>query len=120
MVMRIAGSILKALFDGKCDIYRYEENKDEHGVTRLEMKKICEGEKCRVSFLKSGSAKESQSVTTAKQGIRIFLMKDCEIMSGDVLEIEQNGRKEKYRACGQIKVYGTHKEAELDIYDESI
>ena len=84
------------------------------------MKKICEGERCRVSFLKSGSAKESQSVTTAKHGIRVFLMQDCDVKSGDVLEIEQNGRKEKYRACGQIKVYGTHKEAELDIYDESI
>ena len=120
MVMKIAEGILKMLFDGKCNIYRFEENKDEHGVTRHMLNKVYEGERCRVSFIQSKSAKESQSVTEAKQGIKIFLFKGCDIRSGDMLEIEQNGRREKYRACGQIKAYSTHKEAELDIYDESI
>jgi len=118
--MKISEGVLNMLFDGVCDIYRFDDVTDIHGVTRQELKKAEEGVKCRVSFLKAKSAKKSETDTKAQQEVKIFVLKNCDIRCGDIVEVEQHGRREKYKACGQIKEYGSHREVELSIFDESI
>jgi len=120
MVMKMTGSVLKMLFNGKCDIYRVDEVTDKHGITRHEFKKIYGGKKCRISYLSAKNAVESETETKAKQTVRIYLMRNCDLRCGDIVDIEQHGKKERYKACGQVKVYSSHQEAELEIYSESI
>lgn len=120
MVIKKAEKAVKMLYNGKCSVYRIRMTADENGISKGVKEKIYENVMCRISYESSASAKQTETVTTAEQRIKLFVSAEYIIKSGDVIDVEQNGRKERYKACGRIRLYGGHQEAELEIYDESV
>lgn len=111
---------VKMLFNGRCNVYRYGYITNDYGIRKETTEKVYENIMCRISYKNDGCAKESETETTAEQKVKIFMPIDYFIKSGDIIEVEQNGRREKYKACGRARFYSTHQEAELEIFEESV
>jgi hypothetical protein len=120
MVIKKAERAVKMLYNGKCNVYRISMAEDESGISKGVKEKVYENVMCRISYQSGTSAKETETMTAAEQRIKLFVSAEYIIKSGDVIDVEQNGRKERYKACGRIRLYGSHQEAELEIYDESV
>lgn len=120
MVIKGLENAVKMLYNGKCCVYRTSMAEDESGISKAAVEKIYENVMCRLSYESGASAKETETLTTAEQRIKLFVSAEYIIKSGDIIDVEQNGRKERYKACGRIRLYGGHQEAELEIYDESV
>lgn len=111
---------VKMLFNGRCSVYRHNYIINDSGIRKCVTEKVYENIMCRISYKNDGCAKESETETTAEQKVKIFMPIDYFIKSGDIIEVEQNGRREKYKACGRARFYSAHQEAELDIFEESV
>jgi hypothetical protein len=111
---------IKLLFDGVCDIYRNVLKEDESGISYGTYEKIYENMPCRISYKSDGQSEESETITRAQQVVRIFFSNECLIESGDIFCVTQNGKSEKYKSCGRIRVYENHIECEAEIFDESV
>lgn len=120
MVTEIMQRAAKMLYNGKCSVYRFSFVTDKYGISKQTREKVYEDVLCRISYISDGCAKESETVTTAIQKVKLFISPNYIVKSGDVINVEQNGRSESYKACGRIRFYSGHQEAELEIYNESV
>lgn len=109
---------IESLYKGVCTVYQYEEVVDP--VTkRTNVAEVIsyENQPCRISFQTKTSAKESDTVSTANQTIKLFIAPECNIKAGAKVEVNQNGVTKTYKASGESAMYSNHQEIILEIED---
>lgn len=110
---------LSTLWVGKCTVKELSQWTDFMTKTAqmVETPTITD-EPCRVSYGSSSSANPTETVTIADQEVTLFTRPDIEIKAGSRITVTQNGRTVDYMASGQPKVYSSHQEVALKLWDD--
>lgn len=117
--MKGYGNALKRLWDGRCDVYIYEESVDEAtGRTIQRPVPVVKNEPCRVSYSTISATAPVSEASDVQQVIKLFISKDVDIPEGAKLVITQEGRTETYRRAGKAAVYIVHQEIVLEVEKE--
>lgn len=106
------------MYIGKCTVYEHQKvTKPDHS-TGLEEVKVLQDQPCKLSFKTITHSKESDSINSISQVIKIFLSPQIEIKPGSKLVITQNGVTTSYKNSGQPAIYMTHQEIALELFEE--
>lgn len=118
MVENRLRDVLSSLWVGKCTVKELGQWTDFMTKTTqpAEIPTVTD-EPCRVSYASASSANPSETVTIAEQQITLFLRPDLKIKAGSRITVTQNGRTVDYMASGQPKVYSSHQEIALKLWD---
>lgn len=119
MVENRLREVLSILWVGKCTVKELSQWPDFMTKTtqKVETPTVTD-EPCRVSYGSASSANPTETVTIAEQQITLFLRPDLEIKAGSRITVTQNGRTVDYMASGQPKVYSSHQEIALKLWDD--
>lgn len=85
-------------------------------VTRQEEVLEHDGVPCHLSYSSTAPAAGSDTVTTAAQGIKLFLAPELVVPPGSRIEVTQHGRTESYAQSGKAAVYSSHQEILLELW----
>lgn len=116
-------NILNRLYIGICNIYEFENFRDEVSKTIKQTLNLkFENIPCRVSYYNNSSSilssKEGTFNNIITQKVKIFLSNDIDIKAGSIIEVTQNGKTTKYKNSGEPVIYSNHQEIMLDIFDD--
>lgn len=107
---------MKRLWTGRCDIYEYKSS--DKGIVETSLVKVSEAIPCRISFEKGQSSNSSTVQSSKEQYTKLILSNDIEIKAGSLLEVEQNGRRTRYKSSGEPAIYSSHQEILLELCKE--
>lgn len=114
---RMHRKAVEATYDGTCRIYGMQTVKDPvTKVTRQEEVLEHGGVPCHLSYSSTAPAVGSDTVTTAAQGIKLFLAPELVVPPGSRIEVTQHGRTESYAQSGKAAVYSSHQEIMLELW----
>ncbi len=118
-IFSFARKAAERLYEGKCNIYELENTRDEDTKqTRQTESLVYEAEPCRISFEDAPKAeKYTDTVYEKKKVIKLFISPEIKIKPGSRIEVTQNGETESYKASGEPKIYASHREIELEIFE---
>lgn len=118
MVEDVLRTVLATLWDGKATIKELGQWTDYFTkTTQMVETVVIENEPCRISFASAVSADPTETVTLAEQQVTLFIRSDLEIKPGSRITVTQNGRTVDYKASGQPRVYSSHQEVALVLWD---
>lgn len=110
---------IESLYKGVCTVYQYESVVDP--ITKrtsvVEVTSYAD-QPCRLSYSNKTSAKESDTVSTVTQTIKLFVAPELVIKAGAKITVTQNNVTKTYVAGGQSAVYTNHQEIVLEIEDD--
>lgn len=110
---------IESLYKGKCTVYQYESVVDP--VTKrtsvVEVTSYVD-QPCRLSYSNKTSAKESDTVSTVAQTIKLFVAPELVIKAGAKIAVTQNNVTKVYVASGESAIYTNHQEIVLEIGDD--
>ena len=114
---RAARKAQEAMYEGLCAVIEYGEVTDEKTKESYEGEVVTlEGQPCRLSFEKSGSAVQTEAAAAISQGIKLFLSPENQIKGNSKIIVTQNGVTKEYSASGEPAVYSTHQEILLELF----
>lgn len=104
------------LYEGTCTIYTYENvyNTATHSLESVD-KVFAEDEPCRLSYLSSGPADQSETANIVGQDIYLFLAPEIKARAGSVVKVTQNGVTRTYESMGISAMYFSHQEVKLKL-----
>lgn len=108
--MDIVKSHVEKLYNGKCNIFLYENKQNSLGIDTTEKRLIYENIPCRLSFQSFPYSSQTETVDLLTQSVKLFLSPDIEVKAGSEIEVIQNGKKEIYNCSSQPAVYISHQE----------
>lgn len=109
---------LEQTYDGLCNIYEYQKQKDEKTkLTKSGEIKTSEDVPCRLSFTNVAAAQNRDGISTISQTIKLFLAPEIKIKAGSKLVVTQNGVTTAYKQSGVPAVYASHQEILLELFD---
>lgn len=116
-------SILNKLYTGSCNIYEFENFRDD--ITKVIKQRLnlkYEDIPCRVSYYNNSSnilaSKEDTFNNIITQRVKLFLDNNIIIKAGSIIEVSQNGKTTKYKNSGEPVIYSNHQEIMLDIFED--
>lgn len=110
---------MEATYDGACRIYGMQSVKDPvTKATQQEEVLVHAGVLCHLSYSSATPATGSDTVTTAAQGVKLFLAPELVVPSGSRIEVTQQGRTESYARSGKAAAYSSHQEIMLELWKE--
>ena len=118
--MNFAGITRKALesmYSGVCNII--EQQKETDPATKRTVHKevtVLLAQPCRLSY-KSAPATGDGNTASVTQEITLFISPDVEIKSGSKIEVTQRGRTTAFANSGEPKVYDSHQEITLKLFE---
>lgn len=110
---------IESLYVGRCTITQSVKTKNPI-TKRVEFSDeiLCVDEPCRLSFMGSGNANQTKTVSIADQTIKLFLKPELVVLPGSKIEITQNGRTFQFISSGQPAVHSNHQEIVLRLEDD--
>lgn len=114
-----ARNVVERLYKGSCSVYildneRNTETKQTEQTERLMLK----NQPCRVSFESNNTTVKSNDTANEKpQSIKLFIAPEIIIAAGSKIVVTQNGRTETYKSSGVSRVYVTHQEIALELFE---
>lgn len=118
--MNFAGLTRKALelmYIGVCDVIEHNEVTDP--VTKRTAFKdvsVLLAQPCRLSY-KSAPATGDGNTASVTQEITLFISPDVKIKSGSKIEVTQRGQTTAFTNAGEPKVYDSHQEITLKLFE---
>ena len=107
---------IEDLYEGTCTIYTYENvyNTATHSLESVD-KVFAEDEPCRLSYLSSGPADQSETANIVGQDIYLFLAPEIKARAGSVVKVTQNCVTRTYESMGISAMYFSHQEVKLKL-----
>lgn len=107
---------IEALWTDVCSIAVRRTVQAEGGAEEWKVETIAAGVKCRLSYIEAGTA---QLDVAAQLGQRAKLMlgSEIEVPPGSLITVERCGREVKYRSSGAPRLYGSHQEIEMELFE---
>lgn len=111
---------LSILWTGKCTIYEFEEVVDQDTCqTTLRESLVLVDEPCRLSHSHEQATDIQNGAAVVSQSVILFIRPDVAIKPGSVIEVTQNGVKNKYKRASKPSIYTNHQEVALDLYEDN-
>lgn len=107
---------IELLYEGACTITIYESYIKPNKATGHRETIVLENEPCRLSYSSALAAEKTETGTSKRQMIKLFLAPEVDVRPGSRITVTQNGVTENYCRSGQPAVYATHQEVELDLW----
>jgi hypothetical protein len=118
-ILREAREAIQSMWDGRCNIYSYQETVDEFGATEVKPNVLLFKDlPCRLSFKNISQTSQGETFAGTSQVVKLFIAPELYVPPGCVFEVTQNGVTRKYKHSGVSAVYTNHQEIILDIYKE--
>lgn len=110
---------LESLYTGVCTITGYQEVRDpETCITSQQEVMLLQEHPCRISVETVVSANPSETVSTIRQSVKLFLSPETAIPPGSKVTVRQNGITTSYQSSGSPAVYPDHQEIVLELWKE--
>lgn len=108
---------IEQFFDGKCNIYNYEEVRNfETGVSNFEEILKQKDIPCRIVYKKINSAGQGRVSDYLSQSIVLILPTNVVIPEGSKIFVTSQNINEFYQKSGSPAFYKTHQEIPLIIF----
>lgn len=107
---------IERLYDDTCTVYEYEPYKVGN-LTKHREKVLHAGIPCRLSYSSSPDNTQSDAAAATTQTISLFVNPSYNIPSGCKIEVMHKGAKTDYSASGQPRLYVSHQEIELTLFE---
>jgi hypothetical protein len=109
----------ESLYTGVCTIYVLDTDRDTDTKQTVQTERLLlENQSCRVSFESNNTTvKNNDTVYEKPQNIKLFIAPEINIVPGCKIVVTQNGRTETYKSSGVPRVYITHQEIELELFE---
>lgn len=72
---------------------------------------------CKLSFETLTVTAEAGNVSTAAQGVRLFLDNDVSVPAGSRVEVIRDGKTYTYKASSEPGVFTNHQEIRLELFE---
>ncbi len=108
---------LESMYKGKCNVIEHKKIKKKNGATGFADELVLQSQPCRLSFDSSPITQDKNGVSTKEQQITLFLSPEHIINSGSKIVVTQEGRCEVYKSSSVPKVYATHQEIDLELFE---
>jgi hypothetical protein len=115
----IARKAIESLYSGLCSVYildiiRDSDTKQSRQIEKLYLK----NQPCRISFESNSEAIKSKDIVYEKiQSIKLFISPDVDIKPGSKIIVTQNKKTGVYECSGVARVYTTHQEIVLKLFE---
>lgn len=115
-----ARKAVESRYRGLCDILEKRKVKDEITKATVSLNTVVlSNQPCRLSYSSSGTANQTDTVSSIEQTIKLFIAPEINIDPGSKLRITQNGITTDYISSGVPAVYETHQEVSLELEKEN-
>lgn len=104
---------IESLYTHLCDIYGYEDVKEENGITSKKEVRLYENQPCRISFELSYPLEQGEETAVSSQRAKLFLPPEINVPCGCKITVSVNGEKLRFGYSGERAVYNTHQEIRL-------
>lgn len=114
-----ARKAVESLYTGLCSVYVLDTGRDPNTKQSIQTERLLlENQACRVSFESNNTTVKSNTTVYEKpQSIRLFIAPELNIAPGSKIVVTQNGRVVTYKSSGVPRVYITHQEIELELFE---
>lgn len=106
----------QSLWTDVCSVTVRRPVQGENGAEELREEVILEGVKCRLSYITAGAAQLALGPEVAQRA-KLTLDSGHAIPPGSMIAVERCGRVVKYRASGEPKLYSSHQEIEMELFE---
>lgn len=118
---KAARQALESMYEGVCTVSVYkDETNNDSGLTGKSEVVILENQPCKLSFVKSDSVVQTETIATANQEIKLLLAPEIKAAEGSKIVVTQTGITSGYQASGPPAVYPTHQEIMLKLWKEMV
>lgn len=110
---------VESLYSGVCSVYVLDNVRDpDTKQTKQTERLMLDNQPCRVSFESNNTTvKSNDTVNEKPQSIKLFIAPEIIIAAGSKIVVTQNGRTETYKSSGVPRVYVTHQEIALELFE---
>lgn len=118
MMTTAVRAILEKMYKGTCDVIVHTKTTDP--VTKKTSfidEIVLTGEPCRLSYASSPTTGED-NVASITQEITLFLSPDVRIQNGSKIIVTQNGETRVFKNTSEPKLYESHQEISLEMFDK--
>ncbi|WP_300844073.1 hypothetical protein [uncultured Acetatifactor sp.] len=113
-----ARKAIERMYTGTCKVTEHQKVKS--GASKLVTyadKVVLDGQPCRLSVKTSEPARQTESVASIAQAIKLFLAPEITVRPGSKVTVAQDGVTADYRCSGVPAVYPTHQEIVLELFE---
>lgn len=107
---------IEALWTDVCSIAMRRTVQAEGGAEEWKVEMIARGVKCRLSYIEAGAA-ELKVGAELGQRAKLMLGSEIEVPPGSLITVERCGREVKYRSSGAPRLYPSHQEIEMELFE---
>lgn len=114
-----ARSLVEQLYEDRCTVIAYGKVKDPVAKITAQAETVaCMDQPCRLSFALSPAAEQTDFAAGIAQSAVLLIAPEITIRPGSKIVVTREGRTESYAESGPAKVYPTHQEIALALYEE--
>lgn len=110
-------NVLEKMYDGECVVTEYVAQRDP--VTKKTVfveTPVLTAQPCRLSF-SSSPVTGDDNVASVVQETKLFISPDVTIKKGSKITVTQNGVTTEYEHSSEPKIYATHQEITLKLFE---
>lgn len=117
--LKSARKATEKLYTGLCSVYVLDTVRDPDTKQSKQTERLMlESQPCRISFeSNSTTVKSNDTVYEKPQSIKLFIAPELIIKAGSKIVVTQNERTETYKSSGVPRVYVTHQEVALELFE---
>lgn len=110
---------VESLYIGTCSVYVLDTVRDPDTKQSKQTERLLfENQACRISFESNDTTiKSNDTVYEKPQSIKLFIAPELIVNAGSKIVVTQNGRTETYKSSGVPRVYVTHQEIALELFE---
>ncbi len=107
------------LYTGFCSVYVLDTVRDPDTKQSKQSERLLfENQPCRISYeSNSTTLKTNDTVYEKPQSLKLFIAPELNIKAGSKIIVNQNGRTETYKSSGIPRMYITHQEIALEVFE---
>ena len=108
---------LERMYSGTCDVVQYVQTTDP--VTKKTLfgeQTVFAMQPCRLSYAAAPVTGDGNAAAVTQE-IKLFISPDVSIKSGSKIVVTQNGKTTAYANSGEPRLYPTHQEISLKLWE---
>lgn len=108
---------IESLYDGSCNVVEYQEYIKSNKTKGFKEVTVIENQPCRLSFSSSPVVSANENLASnLNQNVKLFISPDLTIKAGTKISVTQNGVTTDFKRSGEVALYDTHQEINLELF----
>ena len=109
---------IRSMWTDTCDVYEYQDVKQDNGRIIQEEMPVLTAEPCRISFARLDPALQGELMGEATQTVKLFIDEGLVIKPNSKIVVTRKGIKFLYANSGKPAIYDHHQEITLTPLEE--